>query len=80
MQECGEHNVDDLAAGDLTVYEFVAGQAAPLLCVSVVCGHIDRGPPLSAPLGALDQVHLAAGPDLKFDFSLFVFPDFVANL
>ena len=32
------------------------------------------------PLGALDRVHLANGPDLKFDFSLFVFLDFVANL
>ena len=43
-------------------------------------GHVDCGPPLSAPLGALDRVHLTARPDLKFDFSLFVFLDFVANL
>ena len=43
-------------------------------------GPIDRGAQLSAPLGALGWVHLAAGPDLKFVFSLFVFLDFVANL
>ena len=43
-------------------------------------GRVDYGSPLSAPLGALDRVHLVAGPDLKFDFSLFVFLDFVANL
>ena len=43
-------------------------------------GHVDHGPLLLAPPSALDRVHLAAGPDLKFDFSLFVFLDFVANL
>ena len=60
---CGEHNV-----GDLTVDEFAAGQAVPLLYVSDMWGRVDCGPLLSAPPGALDRVHLAAGPDLKFDF------------
>ena len=51
-----------------------------LFYVSIAWGLVDRGPPLSAPLGALDEVHLAVGLDLIFDFSLFAFPDFVANL
>ena len=41
---------------------------APLLCVPNMWGRDDYGPLLSAPPGALDRVHLAAGPDLKFDF------------
>ena len=74
-QECGEPNTDDL-----TVDGFATGQTMPLLHVSITCGHIDHGPPLLAPLGALDQVHLAAGPDLKFDFSFFCFSRFCSKL
>ena len=42
-------------------------------------GPLTCGPLLSVAVGALDQVHLAAELDLKFDFSLFSIPDFVAN-
>ena len=42
-------------------------------------GPLTCGPLLSVAVGALDQVHLAAELDLKFDFSLFIILDFVAN-
>jgi len=45
--------------------------AAPCLGLTGVWVLLTCGPPLSAPLGALDRVHLVARPDLKFDFLIY---------
>ena len=42
--------------------------AMPFLGLTSAWVPLTYGPPLSVPPGALDRVHLAVGPDLKFDF------------
>ena len=43
-------------------------------------GPIDLRAPAVGHCGCIDWVYLAVAPGWKFDFSLFVFLDFVANL
>ena len=54
------------------------GELSPVsavLCSYVTDGWdpLNYGPPLSVTVGALDQVHLAAKLDLKFDFLYLLF-------
>ena len=48
--------------------------------MSLTCGTVDLWAPAVSHRGCMDRVYLAVAPGWKFDFSLFVFPDFVANL
>jgi len=54
--------------------------AAPLPLFPCRVGPINLCAPIVSHCGCIDRVYLAIAPGWKFDLSLFVFLDFVANL
>ena len=62
----GEHDGEDLVAGDLADGEFVPVKGRALRCIADTWGPLIIGPSCWCLYGALDQVHVAFNRVLVF--------------
>ena len=79
MQECGEHNTNDLATDDPAVDKQWPVNRRALFCVSVKWGRVDCGALLPVAVGCMNQVYIVYLGFLKC-FCVFIFVDLNTNL